>query len=91
MPHPAESVNESDEPIATSSVFAKIQSFNDEEILSCVLEPEIKAITDAKKSADAVEIMFLDQALDAVKIRKEKLQQGQWERNGTGDFLQVSV
>ena len=64
-------------------------SVSDAEIQSRVLEPEMNEILEAKNSADVVEMMFLDQALEAVKIRKEKLQQGVWERGKTGDFLQV--
>ena len=70
-------------------IFEKILSLSDAEIQSLVLDPELNAISEAKKSADVVETMFLDQALEAVKIRKEKLQQGEWERSNTGDFLQV--
>jgi len=90
LPHPVESTEEIAALSSSSSlVFEKILSLSDAEIQSRVLEPEISEILAAKISADVVEVMFLDQALEAVKIRKEKLQQGEWERSKTGDFLQA--
>ena len=76
---------------ATLSAFQKILSLSEAEILSSVLELEKSAIETAKKSADDLEAMFLDQALDAVNIRKEKMSRGQWEKNVENDFLQVEV
>ena len=66
-------------------------SLSEAEILSSVLELEKSAIETAKKSADDLEAMFLDQALDAVNIRKEKMSRGQWEKNVENDFLQVEA
>jgi len=90
LPHPVETTDEAATSASpTSLIFEKILSLSDAEIQSLVLDPELNAISEAKKSADVVETMFLDQALEAVKIRKEKLQQGEWERSNTGDFLQA--
>jgi len=94
LPHPAESAEDaiaiaSFASAPSSHIFEKILSLSDAEIQSRVLEPEISEILEAKKSADVMEMMFLDQALEAVKIRKEKLLQGEWERSNTGDFLQA--
>jgi len=71
-----------------SDVFGKISTMSQEEILLEIIEPELAAIQSAMAAADKVEILFLEQARDAVKLRKEKLLQGEWER-GIKDFLQA--
>ena len=75
---------------SSSFAFEKILSLTESEILNDVLEAERSAIEVSKKSADAVETMFLDQALDAIKMRKERLLKGDWAKEEKeNDFIQV--
>lgn len=71
-------------------VFQKILTLTNEQILDMIVEPEIDAMEVAKKTADLGETIFLEQAIQAVKERRERLLKGEWENmRKKGDFIQV--
>ena len=54
-----------------------------------ILEPEMAAIEAAKAVADPVEEVFLSQAGQAVKVRKEKLTAGNESQKATKQVNEV--
>ena len=67
----------------------KVVILSEKEILENILEPEMAAIEAAKAVADPVEEVFLSQAGQAVKVRKEKLTAGNESQKATKQVNEV--